>query len=91
MNTLFQKNYDGVRPLAYTMRPKTLGEYVGSLFLLDTFKFELISQISMNVFDKNYNLYHKNRHHHFDYHVLITSFSKINKIVDSCFSNMMCY
>ncbi|MEI6856458.1 replication-associated recombination protein A [Psychrilyobacter sp.] len=29
MNTLFQKNYDGVRPLAYTMRPKTLDEYVG--------------------------------------------------------------
>ena len=29
MNTLFQKNYDGVRPLAYAMRPKTLDEYVG--------------------------------------------------------------
>lgn len=29
MNTLFQKNYDGVRPLAYAMRPETLEEYVG--------------------------------------------------------------
>ena len=29
MNTLFQKNYDEVRPLAYNMRPKTLDEYVG--------------------------------------------------------------
>ena len=29
MNTLFQKNYDEIRPLAYVMRPKTLDEYVG--------------------------------------------------------------
>jgi len=29
MNTLFQKNYDGIRPLAYLMRPKILDEYVG--------------------------------------------------------------
>jgi len=29
MNTLFQKNYDGVRPLAYIMRPKILDEYIG--------------------------------------------------------------
>ncbi|MGB6127632.1 MAG: replication-associated recombination protein A [Psychrilyobacter sp.] len=29
MNTLFQKNYDGIRPLAYAMRPETLDEYIG--------------------------------------------------------------
>jgi len=29
MNTLFKKNYDVIRPLAYTMRPETLDEYIG--------------------------------------------------------------
>lgn len=29
MKTLFQKNFDNARPLAYSMRPKTLEEYVG--------------------------------------------------------------
>ncbi len=29
MKTLFQKNYDNIRPLAFEMRPKTLKEYVG--------------------------------------------------------------
>lgn len=29
MNTLFKKNYDRVRPLAYSMRPTVLSEYVG--------------------------------------------------------------
>ena len=29
MNTLFQKNFDNIRPLAYSLRPKSLDEYIG--------------------------------------------------------------